>query len=130
SILIYPHNLIPISKTAACGLSLESTAGHQWKGFTQRGATHGARAYSVHGAPTVITANEGCFSEEKNMLKFNQRNFIAAALPAAAMAFGMPAAADSDWPNRAIQMYVPSAAGGGADTVARLIGKQIGRAHV
>ncbi|HLR30184.1 MAG TPA: tripartite tricarboxylate transporter substrate binding protein [Paenalcaligenes sp.] len=59
------------------------------------------------------------------MLMFNRRNFITAALSAAAMAFGMPAAADDDWPNRAIQMYVPSAAGGGADTVARLIGKHI-----
>lgn len=57
---------------------------------------------------------------------FTRRAFIAAAT-AVAMTAGLPvAAADDSWPSRTIRFLVPSVAGGGADTVARLLSQHIG----
>jgi len=55
-----------------------------------------------------------------------RRQFIAAAA-ALALTHSVPASASgSDWPSQPIRFIVPSSAGGGADTVARLLAKHIG----
>src|SRR5690606_37982640 len=65
--------------------------------------------------------------QETDVAFSTRRQFIGAAA-ALAMAHSLPAAAaaDTDWPNRPVRFIVPSAAGGGADTVARLLAQHIG----
>jgi tripartite-type tricarboxylate transporter receptor subunit TctC len=56
---------------------------------------------------------------------FTRRKFIAIAA-ALALGHGLPASAATDWPTGPIRFIVPSAAGGGADTVARLLAQHVG----
>ncbi|MCY1197104.1 hypothetical protein D9M72_84630 [compost metagenome] len=56
-----------------------------------------------------------------------RRHFLAAAAAIVA-ACSLPAHAADGWPSRPIRFIVPSAAGGGADTVARLLAQHIGGA--
>lgn len=56
-----------------------------------------------------------------------RRHFLAAAAAIVA-ACSLPAHAADGWPARPIRFIVPSAAGGGADTVARLLAQHIGGA--
>jgi tripartite-type tricarboxylate transporter receptor subunit TctC len=46
------------------------------------------------------------------------------ALAAAAMAFALPAAAQS-WPSKPVRMMVGSSPGGGTDIIARMSGKEL-----
>lgn len=51
-----------------------------------------------------------------------RRTLLCTALSLAAIAVAAPAMAQSDYPNRPIQMIVPWGAGGGTDAVARILG--------
>lgn len=51
-----------------------------------------------------------------------RRTLLCSALSLAAVAVATPAMAQSDYPNRPIQMIVPWGAGGGTDAVARILG--------
>ncbi len=54
-----------------------------------------------------------------------RRTLLCSALSLAAVAVATPAMAQSDYPNRPIQMLVPWGAGGGTDAVARIIGTML-----
>src|SRR5262250_3363878 len=53
------------------------------------------------------------------------RGLIGAIL-ALGLVFGGPAQAQQDWPNRAVTMIVPYAAGGPVDTIARILAARLG----
>lgn len=62
------------------------------------------------------------------MTFFTRRRFVAAAA-FLALAHSVPVLASTDdWPSRPIRFIVPSSAGGGADTVTRLVAQHIGDA--
>lgn len=49
------------------------------------------------------------------------KNFIGAIAGAACLAFGAPVAAETDYPNRPLEIIVPSSPGGSIDTFARIL---------
>ena len=53
------------------------------------------------------------------------RNACAAALAAAAVLIGAPAAAEDSWPSHPVRLIVPSSPGGGTDVFARMLGQAL-----
>ena len=54
------------------------------------------------------------------------RRLTLASAAALALAAALPAAAQSDWPNKPVRLVVPFSAGGTTDVVARLLAQQLG----
>ncbi|MFZ5778762.1 MAG: Bug family tripartite tricarboxylate transporter substrate binding protein [Pseudomonadota bacterium] len=57
----------------------------------------------------------------------HRRRFVAAAIAAPALLRGLAARAEGAWPAKTVRFIVPFAAGGGTDTVSRLICDQLAR---